>query len=42
MTLSSLEELNNVNWRYFKKFKGVYVDKNGVKQEKEGLILLEN
>ncbi len=35
-----IEELNNVNWRYFKKFKGVYVDKNGVKQEKEYSIFV--
>ena len=27
MTFYHIEELNKVDWRYFKKFKGVYVDK---------------
>ena len=37
-----IEELNKVDWRYFKKFKGVYVDKKIKKENREYLIFVRN
>ena len=35
-----IEEINNVNWRYHKKFRGLYVDRNGEKKDKEYSIFV--
>lgn len=37
-----IEEMNKVEWRYFKKFKGLCVDKNGFKKNKEYSIFVRN
>ena len=35
-----VEEVNNVNWRYFKKFEGEYLDKNNKKTTTEYSIFV--
>ena len=35
-----IEEINNAHWRYFKKFKGVCENKNGIKENKEYSIFV--